>query len=235
MSANLIEFVERMFVGPVWPASVLVCLLSLYTLIALFGLIDLDFGLGGETDVDLGGDLDAGGFDAELGGESLEPHSDLLGGAGAATLRWMNLGRVPLIVWAAVFTVVFWAISYGLWYGFDTFRYQPTLVTSVLLVLRNGVIAIGTTKLLTNPLKRVFEPPPSYGPSNLIGQRCVVVSGQVTTDFGQAKFSTDAAPLLLNVCTDGECIPRGSSVEIVAFDADRRVYKVTNVPDEVAS
>ena len=46
-----------MFVGPVWPASVLVCLLVLYTLLGLIGLAD--FGLDvPDVDIDPGLDVD---------------------------------------------------------------------------------------------------------------------------------------------------------------------------------
>lgn len=226
MSASFVEFIERMFVGPIWPASVLVCLLVAYTAVALLGLIDLDFGVDADLDADAGVDLDAGGAEpGELSGG--EPQGDLFGGIGGATLQWLNLQRLPLILWMAVFTVIFWIVSYGLWYGFDVRRYEPTLWTSSLLAVRNVVIAAGATKFATNPLQRLFQPAPSYGPSTLIGESCVVSSRQVNERYGQAEFPTDAAPLLLNIRTDGECLPQGTRVEIIAFDADRRVYKVT--------
>lgn len=210
VSESLIQFVERMFIGPVWPASVLVCLLILYAIVALLGLVDLD----GPTapDVDM--------------------PSDMLGGAGAATLRWLNLQRLPLVVWLTIFTIAFWGVSYVLWYGFDSHRYNPTLWPSLLLVMRNGVIAIVATKVLTGPLNRAFEPAPSYDPSNLIGRTCVVSTTQVTAAAGQAKFPTDAAPLLLNIRTDEAPIPKGTTVRIIAFDHERRLYKVASATAE---
>ena len=214
------DFLEQIFVGPVWPASVLVCLLAVYVVIALLGLIDLDFGLGEFFEMD-----------SDLSPESVD-HGGLLGGIGAATLRWMNLERLPLILWLAVFIVAFWAISYGFWYGFDSRRYEPTLVTSLLLMLRNGVIAVGITKFVTVPLNRIFRPAESYGPSNLLGRHCAVSSVQADARYGQASMPTDAAPLLLNIRTDGEVLPKGTRVEIVDYDADRRVYTVIAANEE---
>tara|TARA_R110002049_G_scaffold27321_2_gene94001 strand:+ start:64885 stop:65532 length:648 start_codon:yes stop_codon:yes gene_type:complete len=212
-----------MFVGPLWPASVLVCLLIVYAFVALLGLIDLDLG------IDLDADLDA---DVDVPSATADIQSDLFGGAGAATLRWLNLQRLPLVLWMSIFTIAFWGISYVLWYGFDHHRYAPTLIPSVLLVLRNGVISILVTKVLTGPLNRAFEPAPTYDPSNLIGKTCAVSTGEVSDSFGQAKFPTDAAPLLLNIRTDGETISKGSLVRIIAFDNERRVYKVTAASEE---
>ena len=220
MSQRIIEFLEQIFVGPIWPASVLVCLLVVYVVIAGLGLINLDLGL-----------ADLFELDADVSPDAVD-HGGLLGGIGAATLRWMNLERLPLILWLAVFIVFFWALSYGLWYGFDAHRYEPTVITSVLLVLRNGVIAIGITKFVTAPLNRMFKPAETYGPSHLIGRTCVVSSGEVDASYGQASFPTDAAPLLLNLRTDGESLPRGTLVEIVSYDAERRVYKVIAAQEE---
>ena len=59
MPESLIELADRMFVGPVWPASILVCLMVGYTLLALIGLIDLGFDPP-DLDLDPGIDLDPG-------------------------------------------------------------------------------------------------------------------------------------------------------------------------------
>ncbi|MEM9586167.1 MAG: DUF1449 domain-containing protein [Planctomycetota bacterium] len=227
----MIEILEKLFVGPIWPASMLVCLLALYALVALLGLIDLD--LGG-ADVDLSPDVDLDGALPDVSGGDVDMDGDLLGGLGGATLRWLNLDRLPLIVWGSMFTVVFWAISYGLWYGFDVRRYEPTVMTSLLLIARNSVLSIGITKFGTDPLNRLFQPAPRFSPSNLIGQTCQISTGEATDSAGQAKFKTDAAPLLLNVRTDGERITKGEVVQIIAFDADRRIYKVSAMPQEVS-
>lgn len=217
MSESLIELAERMFVGPVWPASILVCLLVVYTLIATIGLIELDFDL---PDADF--DLDmADGMDL-----------DLFQGIGVSTLRWINLGRIPIILWAGFFTGFFWIISYGLWHRFDVVRYEPTWLASSLLVARNGVIAVLGTKAVTQPLLKYFVPPPNYDKDLLLGATCEVSSIEATPKFGTAKFRTDAAPLLLNVRTDGDTFKKGDEVRIVAFDPSSRVYTISSLASE---
>lgn len=217
VSETVIPFVERFFVGPVWPASILVCLLLAYTCLALLGIFDLD--LSPDADVGTGPEVDG----------------DMLGGLGGLTVRWMNLDRLPLILWLSVFTVIFWATSYFLWYAFDVRKYSPLLVTSLLLCGRNFVMATLLTKCVTEPVSRFFVPAPSYSPSTLIGESCVVTTSTVNEKFGQGKYKTDAAPLLLNIRTDGEHFVKGDEVRIIAFDADRRVYKVTAASNEVSS
>ncbi len=224
---TIVSFLERMFVGPVWPASILVCLLLAYTLVALLGIFDLDLGV----EADASPEIDLGAPDVS----GPEVHGDFLGGIGGMTVRWMNLDRLPMILWLSVFTVAFWAVSYFLWYGFDVHKYSPALIPSLLLCGRNIVIASTLTKLVTEPLSRWFVPAPQYSPSTLIGEHCTVSTSEVTESFGQAKYKTDAAPLLLNIRTDGEHFAKGARVQIVGFDADRRLYKVTAAPQEVSS
>lgn len=262
MSGMLSYFAEQMFVGPIWPASMLVGLLVVYTTIALLGLIDLDWDA---PDVDVGMDFDPGlnldpsldlnpGLDIDTvlepdfdvpvdgaGGElvagdlaagDLGAGWDFLHGVGAISVRLTNFGRVPLIIWAGIFTLAFWVISYLLWHGYDTYRYEPSIVPSILLSVRNMVIAVAATKGLTQPLLGYFIGGPSYDRHNLIGATCEVSTLEATPEFGQAQFRTNAAPLLLNIRTDGPHIEKGTEVRIVGFDRDKRIYRVTQLSSE---
>ena len=217
------QIVDRMTVGPVLPATILVGLLVLYTIVAMIGLIDLDLDV---PDLDLDTpDLDADGVDL-----------DVLGGIGGAALRWVNLGRVPMIIWGGVFTVVYWSVSYSLWHHFDAERYQPTILATTLLAFRNVVLSTLATKFITSPLIKHFAPTPQYDTAAIVGGTGEVVSIEATPKFGQVKFRTHAAPLLLNVRTDGDqTIPKGTEVRIVAFDSASRVYRITPIELETVS
>ena len=84
MPESLVELADRMFVGPVWPASILVCLMVAYTLLALIGLIDLGFDPP-DLDLDPGIDLDPGlDMDVPVDGVGL----DVADGAGVDFLAW---------------------------------------------------------------------------------------------------------------------------------------------------
>jgi hypothetical protein len=236
-----------MFVGPVYPASILVCLLVAYTILALIGLIDfgfdvpdMDLDAGLDLDVDLSldvPDVDVPAFDVpdvDLP-DGVHVDADFLQGLGAATVRWTNFGRVPVVLWGGVFAVAFWSISYGLWHNFDSNRYEPVWLPSILLSIRNFVIATGVTKAVTQPMLGWFVDPPSYDHKKLLGATCEICTTEATGEFGQAKFRTNASPLLLNVRTDGVHIPKGTEVRIIGFDKDKRIYKVTHLPSEPPS
>ncbi len=232
MSELLVKFSESFLVGPVWPASVLLVLMILYSAVAAIGLADFDLGV--DVDLDLDGadvpDLDAGGIDgAEIHG------TGLMGSLGAMTVRWSNFGRIPIAIWGGVFTLALWAIAYSLWHGYDVDRYSPTLIPSILLSIRNMVVAIAITKVVTQPLVGKFDKEPGYDSKRIVGSTCEISSIEATPSFGQAKFRTNAAPLLLNVQTDGATIPRGTEVRVVDFNPHKRIYTVTNITSESSS
>lgn len=203
------ELLELAFTGPVWPASLLLLLLLLYSVLVFFGLADSamdppDFG-GGDPSVDV---------------------SDSMTSVGAMSLRWLNLDSVPIFIWFGVFGLCWWLLSIGLWEWFDSSRYQPTIVPSLLLTARNVVIAVAATSLITKPMRSWFERGRAYSAEDLIGQQCEIQTGEATPQFGRAKFKTDGAPLLLNIRTTGQTLYKGQQAAIVDFDPEKRIYIV---------
>ncbi|MDA8745761.1 YqiJ family protein [Rubripirellula amarantea] len=243
MNEALDFIADQMFVGPLWPASIVVGILVLYTVMAMFGLID--FGLDApdldapDLDVGTGIDLDASlDLDTDVAvnvPDGVPTDWDFWQGIGAASVRVTNFGRVPVIIWAGVFACAFWIVSYLLWHGFDSKRYDPNFLPSLLLTIRNGVIATFLTKVITQPLLGYFVAGPSYHAGNLVGATCEISTLEATPEFGQAKFRTQAAPLLLNIRTDGPHLPKGTEALIIGFDREKRIYKVTSLPSESSS
>lgn len=241
----LTELATHMFVGPVWPASILVCLMVLYTLIALLGLIELNFDapevdldLDVDASIDLGSpDLDAVDFDVADGDIEVSQASgfSFLSGMLAGTIRWTNVGRMPMVIWAGTFTVLFWLVSYCVWHWFDFQHYSPSWLPSMLLAVRNLVLAVIATKFATQPAVGKFDPEPGYTKDRLLGATCEISSINAGPSYGQARFRTNAAPLLLNVRTDGTEIPKGTEVRIIDFDPSKRIYTVTEILSENAS
>ena len=230
----LIELSERMFVGPVWPASILVCLLVVYTLLALIGLIDFGFDVP-DVDLDPGIDLDVPDLDVPNLDvpvdmpDGMHVDVDFLQGLGATSVRLTNFSRIPVVLWGGIFAVAFWSLSYGLWHNYDAERYDPTWLASILLSIRNFVIATAITKGVTQPMLGWFVDPPSYDHRRLLGATCEICTTEATPKFGQAKFRTNASPLVLNVRADGAHIAKGTEVRIIGFDKEKRIYTVTQL------
>lgn len=204
--------IDSLFVGPVWPASVLLILVFVYLGLSLI----TSFDLGGDG-VDLDGDTH--------GWQSL----------GAASWRWFHLDSIPIVVWGGIFAAFHWLLAYILWNAFDSSRYEPTWLVTVLLTVRNATIAALLTRTVTTPLVPYLAKRYGYDDESLIGSTAIVSSGQATATYGQAKYDTGGAPLLLNIRTAGELVVKGTAVRIVSYEPAKRVYIVTPDPDSPAT
>ena len=213
MTAEVMDFIQLMFTGPVWPASLLICFLLLFSVLVLVGLMDLDLNAP---------DVSSGSEGFVESGVSL----------GATTVRWLNLDSIPIFVWMGFFGFCWWILSLGLWASYDQHRYEPQLLPSILLAARNFVIAVVITKFATNPMRKWFERGSAYRPEHLIGNLCEIDTSEATPSFGRARYRTDAAPLLLNIRTTGETLVKGQLAQIVDFEPASRIYFVQSVEEQ---
>ncbi|MCM2371401.1 OB-fold-containig protein [Aporhodopirellula aestuarii] len=224
--------VEHLFVGPVWPASILAAIVLALVFISLLGVFSFDFGIDGPgLDVDPGVDIDPGvdvdaGVDTSVDADGHHVGGDALGGIAAATMKAVHLDRVPLMVWLTVFSLFFWVLSFVLWFEFDVRRYPATFLSSALLTMRNGVMAVVLTRFMTTPLHRLLVPPTHYHAGTLVGGIAIVETSAVDDTFGRARYATNAAPLLIDIRTSGERIPKGTPVRIMSYDQEKKVYHV---------
>ncbi len=217
------ELITSIFVGPVVPATILLGLLLAWSLLAIIGAVDFDFpGFGANLDADIDIDLDPSAVTGTAG-------------LGLFASRWLNIGSVPLILWIGTFGVAWWFISAMLWVLVDQHFFSPPgWLWSSLLVMKNVAIAIPLTKIVTNPMRGWFATERLTAQS-IIGKECTISSLEASPEFGQVKFKTDGAPLLLNVRTDGQHLVQGSRVWITHYDAKRRVYIVSPTGTDTAT
>ena len=204
------EFIEYCMTGPNLPATVFVILLMIYGFFVSLGALDFEL-----FDFDV--DIDAGAITS----------------IGYASLKFLNIGNLPLMIWITLFGLSWWTLSLLLWYVWDLENYEARWQLATKLVVRNGACGVAVTKVLTQPLTKYFERQDEYTPEKLIGQRCVVSTVEATPDFGQAKYLTDGTPLLLNVKTEAGKLVKGDRAVIVDFDPTNRTYLIANSSNEV--
>ncbi len=200
-------YLEPFFAAPVLPSTVLMMFMVLWAVMGLIGVIG--------HDIDAQPDL-----------------PEATGSLGGLTLQWLNLRDIPLMLWLGSFAIGWWLISLGLWFSFDAPGTDASSWTITQQIARNTLLAVGIAKLLTQPMSGWFRPGQDYNSESLIGQVCEIWTATATASSGQARLKTDAAPLLLNIHTDGPNLTRGTLVEIVSYDPQRRIYTVTRAPVE---
>ncbi|MBO3735568.1 hypothetical protein [Glycomyces niveus] len=191
----------------------------LYWLIVIVGALDVDI-------VDVGGDaeLDAGGGFWSAFGFGAVPFTVVLS-------LWITLGWIVTVLGTS------WVRSANMFV-------PPALTGTAVLVAGIGVGMLGA-KLLTRPLGRLFEDAPATAHADLVGKVCVVRTGTVTLDAGQAEITDDeGSVLLINVRRsphepdgiDEELFARHSKVVVFDYDEVEKVFLVVPValpPDVV--
>ena len=200
------DAIATLFSGPLLIPSVCLLIALAVSVIAVVTSLDFDQG-----------SVDASGYD----GGSFEWLFVIS--------RWLNLNQVPEAIWFCLFALIWWCVSLAAWLGLDRlYVSEPGLIWSSLLTIRNLAVALPLTKFCTNPLRSLVADD-EISSNTLIGKECIISSGQAGPDFGQAKVRTDAAPLLLNVRTDGRYLAKGARVWITYYDERRRTYLVSPV------
>ena len=206
----ILQYLEHCIAGPNMPASIALVLVLIYGLMVIIGAFDIDLF---DFDLDFDGDADA------------------LTSAGFVTLKFLNIGQVPVVIWFGTFGLAWWAASMLLWFLWDLESYSGHWWLITQLILRNIAIGIVLTKLATQPLIRLFERQEQYKPGDLIGEICEITTA-ATEEFGQARYRTDGAPLLLNVKTDQGELAKGEQARILEFDQQTRIYLITKAHQE---
>ena len=177
-----------------------------YWLLVLVGVVDLD------------GDAEAGGS------------VNLLAGLG--------LGGLPATVVLSLLIAVAWFVSLVGTVLLDILLGLTGLVLvvlSVFVLVVALVCAWSVTRLLVIPLRHLF--PSSAGPSRtaFVGRFCVIRTGRVTVDFGQAEVTAeDGSSAVVQVRQTGdESLGAGSTALIYDYDADGEFFWVTAIDAEL--
>lgn len=220
------EILAPLIAAPVLPASILLVLVSMWSLATVLLGIGHDFSLfSGHIDVPPDGGVGSGGTLQE----SASHH--LVEAAGVSVLgpvRWLNLNTVPFFLWTLIFSAIWWFVSITLWLVMDSHLFgAPGFFVTTGLFIKNVAISLPLTKYLTYPFRNIFAGTEGLAPRSLIGHEAEIWSYDATTVHGQARYKTDGAPLLLNVRTDGPTLVKGTKVWIAHYDNSSRTYIVS--------
>ena len=207
MSSELTELMNHLFSAPLMVSTGLMLIVIAYWLISILtglGLDAIDFDLDFDTNADVGG-------------------VDGFMGIGLLPLKWLNIGAIPLMLWASIFAVAFFFASLGVE------RYQPltaeaaTGVIAIRVIWVMGVGALGT-KFITQPMRGWFKEH-ILNPHEFIGKQATT---RITTHTTRGKIFIERkeGDLISEARTAGKEIPNGTRVTVVSYDETQKVYMV---------
>jgi len=216
--SNILELLEPSLLWPTLPATVLLIVCCVYWLLVIVGAVTVDM---------LHIDFHDFHLDTDVDGSLLD--------LGFVPLRFLNLGRVPLMLWISVFALSAWGvsrliISYG-----GLAEPHPHFVFSIdaPAIIRDSAIALAVTKVLTQPLRGIFDVIEPISAKELVGKTCVITTGEATPQNGEAQFATDGAPLSLNVRAVEGTLKKGELAEIFDYSPEENIYFVKRAKQEV--
>ena len=103
-----------------------------------------------------------------------------------------------------------------------------------LVLAGSPMLALPLTSLSARPLAKVFAPRSATSHSDLIGKTCIVRTGTVTSNFGEASLEDGGAGLVLRVRVDRELpVKRGDQMLIVEWDRERESFLVEPLDEDL--
>ena len=220
MQESFLIFMTKISLYPTFVFTGLVMFVTLYWLVSLLGMADMDV-------VDLGDVGGDGGGDADLSSA----------GVFSGLLLKFGLYGVPLIIILSLVSLIGWLLSYLytslLHQYFDSGILYYVFGTGALILVL--VVSMWLTGLIIAPVRKKFAKIPKRIAANNIGKIAIVRTLSVTDIHGEAELNDGGAGLILRIRPDinGDKQPlqQGDKVVLVEYLDESNAYRVTAVKD----
>ncbi len=216
MQEAFLVFITKISLYPTIIFTGLVMFVTLYWVVSLLGMADMDT-------VELG----------ESGGEVAD-----LSSAGFFTGLMLKFGLygVPLIIILSLISLIGWLLSYlytsFLHQYFDSGILYYLFGTGALVFVL--VVSMWLTGLIISPIRKNIAKIPKRNSSNNVGKIAVVRTLSVTDKHGEAVLNDGGAGLILKIRSDinDNSLKQGDKVVLVEYLDEANTYRVTPVKDK---
>lgn len=189
-----------------------------YWIIALFGLVDLDF-------------LHLDGADGDLGIDGDPSSHDGMGNVGLLAGLFLKLGLtgVPFPIVFSILSVLSWFICY---YAVHfIFPFVPgrllEIVFGIPVFLGSLYVGAFLTSKIIKPLRPLFTAANQEVQKTIVGKVAIVRTTKVNKDFGEATVKDGGAGLIVKVRSfKEEEFERGDRVVLLEYVQAENIYKV---------
>ncbi|GIG69750.1 OB-fold-containig protein [Phytomonospora endophytica] len=160
-------------------------------------------------------------------------------GEGGGFFAFFGLGDVPATVVLSLLITFTWFASLAGTVLLNALDIPTPLVVliGVAVLLVAVVLAWVLTRALIAPLRRVFRPEVPASRNDFVGRVCVIRTGSVTHDFGQAEVAADDGSTAIvqvrvpeEIAHDPEDFRSGRTALIFDYDETGEVFLVAPPP-----
>ena len=218
MQESFLVFITKISLYPTIIFTGLVMFVTLYWVVSLLGMADMD-------NVDLG----ESGVDTDV---------STLSSTGIFTGLMLELGLygVPLIIILSLVSLIGWLLSYlytsFLHQYFDSGLLYYLFGTGALIFV--SVVSMWLTGIIISPIRKNIAKIPKRNASSNIGKIAVVRTLSVTDKHGEAELNDGGAGLILKIRSDinDDLLKQGDRVILVAYLDEANTYSVVAVKDK---
>ncbi|SEH08841.1 Uncharacterised protein [Candidatus Venteria ishoeyi] len=197
-------FLTTLLTFPAVIPGILLAVLLVYWLFVIIGALDIDF-LDFDMDVD---GLEGGGF--------------------FGLFSAIGMVGVPITISLSLLILSWWIICVPTtWY---LMQYLPTgwlqLIAGFVVLVIALIVAMRLTIFLIKPFRKLFITH-AHQKVDLYGKLCVITTGRVDENFGQASYDDGGAGLILAVRAETpNNLRKGSNALIIEYNEAQQSYTV---------
>ncbi|WP_201607420.1 hypothetical protein [Psychrobacter immobilis] len=218
MQEAFFAFITKISLYPTIVFTGLVMFVTLYWVVSLLGMADMDSVDVGESGSDAAvSDLSSTGFFTGL-------------------MLKFGLYGVPLVIILSLVSLIGWLLSYlytsFLHQNFDSGVLYYVFGTGALIFVL--VVSMWLTGMIISPIRKNIARIPKRNSANNVGKIAIVRTLSVTDKHGEAELNDGGAGLILKVRSDNSTslLKKGDRVMLVAYLEEKNTYQVTPVEDK---
>ncbi|MEL0621109.1 hypothetical protein [Psychrobacter proteolyticus] len=218
MQEAFFVFITKISLYPTIVFTGLVMFVTLYWVVSLLGMADMDSVDVGETGSDAAvSDLSSTGFFTGL-------------------MLKFGLYGVPLVIILSLISLIGWLLSYlytsFLHQNFDSGVLYYVFGTGALIFVL--VVSMWLTGMIISPIRKNIARIPKRNSANNVGKIAIVRTLSVTDKHGEAELNDGGAGLILKVRSDNSTslLKKGDRVMLVAYLEETNTYQVARVEDK---
>jgi hypothetical protein len=218
MQEAFFVFITKISLYPTIVFTGLVMFVTLYWVVSLLGMADMDSVDFGESGSDAAvSDLSSTGFFTGL-------------------MLKFGLYGVPLVIILSLVSLIGWLLSYlytsFLHQNFDSGVLYYVFGTGALIFVL--VVSMWLTGMIISPIRKNIARIPKRNSANNVGKIAIVRTLSVTDKHGEAELNDGGAGLILKVRSDNSTslLKKGDRVMLIAYLEETNTYQVARVEDK---